>query len=408
MNPFADPPGGTPLTDETAGPGYGATVSALAVGQVLAWAVLFYTFSSLVLPMGRELGWPQATLMGAFTLGQGVSGLTGYAVGAAIDAGRGRLVMTTGAVLAGLGCLGWSQVSAPWMLYAVWVLLGAAMAMTLYEPAFAVLTKRYPERYAHGITVLTLLGGFASTLSFPTTAWLLQWGWRGTLQVLAVVMLAVVAPLHAWALRGPMVVAAPQRADARADSTLHEALRHAAFWLLTLCFTLYAFSQSAFWSHVMPAFAERGATEAEAVKVLMVIGPAQVAGRLLYMFAGRAWSLRVVGVGVLLTLPLSYALLALGSGWVAWLLFALAFGIANGLVTIVRGALVPQYFGRAHIGRIGGVMGGIGAVSRAFAPVAASGLLVWLGGYRGLLLALCLLGLVAVVCFGLARRPSAR
>ncbi|MDT7837372.1 MFS transporter [Aquabacterium sp. OR-4] len=390
------------------GPGYWATVAGLAVGQVLAWAVLFYAFSSLVLPMGRELGWQQATLMGAFTLGLAVSGVTGYAVGAAIDAGRGRRVMTAGAVLGGLGCLGWSLVSAPWMLYAVWAVLGAAMAMTLYEPAFAVLTKRYPERYAHGITMLTLLGGFASTLSFPAVAWLLQWGWRASLQVMGLLLLLGVAPLHAWALRGPMLVATPPRADAQADATLHQALRHSAFWLLTLCFTLYSFSQSAFWSHVMPAFADRGATEAEAVKVLMIIGPAQVAGRLLYVFAGRAWSLRVVGVGVLLTLPLSYALLALGSGPLVWVAFATAFGIANGLVTIVRGALVPQFFGRAHIGRIGGLMGGIGAVSRAFAPVAASGLLVWLGGYRGLLLALCLLGLVAVVCFGLARRPSAR
>lgn len=388
-----------------AGPGYRATVFALAVGQVLTWGILFYAFSSLVLPMSRELGWSQATLMGAFTLGLGVSGVAGYATGAAIDAGRGRSVMTWGAVLGAIGCLGWSQVTAPWMLYAAWVLLGASMAMTLYEPAFAVLTQRYPTRYAHGITMLTLLGGFASTLSFPAVAWLLQWGWRTSLEVMAGVLLLIVAPLHAWALRGPMVVAAPHRADVQADATLHQALRHAAFWLLTVCFTLYAFSQAAFWAHVMPAFADRGATPVEAVKVLMVIGPAQVAGRLLYVMAGKAWNLRAVGVGVLLTLPLSYALLAVGSGWAVWLLFAVGFGIANGLVTIVRGALVPQFFGRSHIGRIGGVMSGVAAVSRAFAPLAATGLLVGLGGYRGLLLGLCFLGLVAVVSFGLARPP---
>jgi hypothetical protein len=44
--------------------------------------------------------------------------------------------------------------------------MGAAMAMTLYEPAFAILTRRYPLRYRQGITTLTLVAGFASTLSF--------------------------------------------------------------------------------------------------------------------------------------------------------------------------------------------------------------------------------------------------
>lgn len=56
---------------------------------------------------------------------------------------RGRAGPGPGAEL---GCLAWSQVSAPWMLYAVWALLGTTMAMTLYEPAFAVLTQRYPMR----------------------------------------------------------------------------------------------------------------------------------------------------------------------------------------------------------------------------------------------------------------------
>ncbi|TMH00937.1 MAG: MFS transporter [Betaproteobacteria bacterium] len=107
-------------------------------------------------------------------------GACSYAVGAAIDRGHGRMVMTGGAVLGSLGFALWSQASAAWMLYAAWAMLGAAMAMTLYDPAFVVLTKRYPQRYRQGITALTLVGGFASTLSFPAVAWAMPaLGWRG-------------------------------------------------------------------------------------------------------------------------------------------------------------------------------------------------------------------------------------
>jgi MFS family permease len=390
-----------------AGPGFNATVGALALGQILTWAGLFYAFSSFVLPMQADLGWGKPTLMGAYTLGLAVWGAASYGVGAWIDAGRGRAVMTLGSVLAGLGFIGWSMVTAPWMFYAVWAVMGLAMAMTLYEPAFAVLTKRYPTRYLKGITALTLVGGFASTLSFPAVAALLRWGlsWREALQVMGVVLLAV-APLHAWALRGPALVAGPAHAHEADDATLHQALRSAAFWLLTACFALYAFGQAAMWAHVMPAFAEKGVPQADALIVLMTIGPAQVAGRLLYVWLGRGWSLRFLGAVVLTGLPLAMVLFALGKTLPALLVFALIFGVANGLVTIVRGGLVPLYFGRAQVGRIGGLMSGIGLLMRAAAPIAATTALLVLPGYRELLLVLAAMGGVAVLLFWAAGAPQ--
>ncbi|WP_144289962.1 MFS transporter [Ideonella sp. A 288] len=388
------------------GPGYGATVSALAVGQILSWATLYYAFSSFVLPMQRELGWDKPTLMGAFTLGLAVWGAATYAAGAAIDAGHGRSVMAWGSAAAGAGFVAWSQVSAPWMLYAVWLVLGAAMACTLYEPAFNVLTKRYPLRYQHGITMLTLVGGFASTLSFPAIAALQAGlGWRPALAVIGGVLL-LVAPLHAWALRGPALVASPHAADAQDDASLHEALRTGAFWGLTLCFMLHAFVQAALWAHVMPVFASKGVGEADALTVLMTVGPAQVAGRLLYVWLGRSWPLRRVGALVLTGLPVSMVLFALSRSMPALLLFALLFGMSNGLVTIVRGGLVPQYFGRTHVGRIGGAMSGIGLLSRAAAPLLTAWLLLAVPGYREVVLVLAAMGVVAVLAFWQSKPPQ--
>lgn len=389
-----------------AAPGYRGTVSALAIGQVLSWAALYYVFSSFVLPMQRELGWDKATLMGAYTLGLAVWGTATYVAGALVDAGRGRLLMSAGNALAGLGFGVWSAVSEPWMLYAVWAVLGAAMAATLYEPAFNVLTKRYPERYQHGITMLTLVGGFASTLSFPAVAWLLpHLGWRPTLAVIGAVLLCFVAPLHLWALRGPALVAAARADDEQDDATLHDALRTPAFWLLTLCFMLQAFVSAALWAHVMPIFVSKGVSEANALVVLMTVGPAQVAGRLVYAAVGRGWSLRRLGVVVLIGLPVGTLFFALGHTLPMLLVFALVFGMSNGLVTIVRGGLVPQYFGRTHVGRIGGAMSGIGLLSRAAAPLMAAWMLLMVPGYTEVVLAFSALGLLSVAAFLAARPP---
>ena len=98
-------------------------------------------------------------------------------------------------------------------------------------------------------------------------------------------------------------------------------------------------------------------------------------------------------------------LFALVDGTGGLLLFALLFGIANGLVTIVRGSLVPEFFGRANLGRIGGAMSGIALLSRASAPLLTAWALLWLHGYRGLLLVLAGLGGLAVLAFSLARAP---
>jgi len=396
------------MTQRTDEGDFGATVAALAGGQLVCWAALFYGFSSFVLPMQRELGWQKATLMGAFTLGLTVCGVTTYAVGAAIDHGRGRLVLGGGALLAGFGFAAWAIVSQPWMLYATWAVLGAAMAMTLYEPAFNVLTKRYPARFREGITLLTIIGGFASTLSFPTIAGLIAlFGWRGALWAIAFVLAAIVAPLHAWALRGPAITRLPAHHDAVDDATLREALREPAFWLLTIAFAVYAFVSAAFWAHVMPAFVAKGFSEAQALAVLVWFGPAQVVGRVVHAFAGRrALSLRVLGVLVLLAVPLALVVFALGDSVPMLLVFALLFGVANGLVTIVRGGLVPDYFGRTHIGRISGAMSAVGLLARAVAPLGAALLLLAVNGYREVMFALAVLGVAAAAAFAAARRPG--
>ena len=395
---------GVPIITAMRAPGFRATVAALAVGQIVCWAALFYAFTSLVLPMQRELGWSRPQMMGAFTLGLALWGAATYAMGAAIDRGHDRLVLTGGTALGAVGFVLWSQAHDLATLYAAWTLLGIAMAATLYEPAFNAVTKRFPERFRKAILVLTLVGGFASTLSFPAVAGLVSaFGWRGALLAMATVLSLGIVPLHAWALQGePHVRVVSAAADTASDATLREALRRPAFWYLTAAFSLHAFVLAAVFAHIVPAVAEKGLGEAEALAVLVWFGPAQVAGRFAWGALGGGRTPRGLALAVIAGIPLALALFAVAERVPGLLAFTLVFGLANGLVTIVRGSLVPDYFGRAQVGRISGAMSAFGLFGRAVAPFAVAWLLVPLHAYGPVLWLLCALGVCEVVSFALA------
>lgn len=387
-------------------PGYRFTIAALSVGQIVCWAALYYAFTAFVLPMQRELGWSKPVLMGAYTFGLLVSAALSFAVGAALDRGHGRAVMTLGPLLGAAGMGLWAAGSNVLLLYAAWGLLGAAMAMTLYEPAFTIVTRLYPARFREAVTAITLVGGFASTLCFPVVALLQsQLGWRAALGVIALVLL-LTAALHAWVLAGASVAPAPVRAAVEVPASLGDALASRAFWALTTTFASFTFVAGAMWAHMAPALASKGLSEGDALTVLVCIGPAQVLGRLVFVFLGRRVPLRTLGLAVLGGMPLGCVLFALGQGLASLLAFALLFGMANGMATLVRGGLLPDYFGRAAIGRIGGAMSGVAQFARAGAPLAAAWVFVLLPGYRELVLLLAAFAALGWAAFALAGAPQ--
>lgn len=170
--------------------------------QLITWGSVFYTFSLLMTPLEAELGMSRAESSLAFSLALLAEGVMAYAVGRWIDAGHERRVMTLGSIWVGLGLLGHSSVTSVMGFYAAWIWLGLGLAATLYTPAFAVVTRRFPQDFRRAIITLTFLGGLASTVFIPLFAWWMElWGWRQALVAVAALQLLVCAPLHAWLLR---------------------------------------------------------------------------------------------------------------------------------------------------------------------------------------------------------------
>jgi MFS family permease len=360
--------------------------------------------------MARELGVAVPTVHLAFSLALIVSALVGPAAGRAIDRHGGRPVLLGTNLLFALALAALAFAQGPVGLFAAWVLIGVGMGSGLYEAAFASLVRLYGHDSRNAITGITLIAGFASTVGWPLSAWMeTQWGWRGACLGWAALHLALGMPLNLLVPRArqapslpspepaptasapapeaaPTVTTAPtapttpttlttQQAQAVHAATAGTAetvsrppgeLRTAV--LLSAVFALVWFISTAMATHLPALLQAGGATLAAAVAVGALVGPAQVAGRLLEFGVLRRLhpllSARLAGLahplGVLVLMVLG------GPGAAA---FALLHGAGNGIMTIAKGTLPLVLFGPQGYGARQGWMMMPARVAQAMAPV---------------------------------------
>src|SRR5262245_9209218 len=274
------------LRDMISGPW--RAVPVLGVTQILSWGTIFYTPVLIVPLIAADRGWSISFAMGGFSIGLLVAGLVAPYVGRAIDRYGGHVVMTIGSLVGALGLFLIVQAKAPLAYYAVWMVLGVAMAANLYDAAFSTLGRIFGLGARRPITALTLAGGFASTVSWPMTQFLLERvDWRGTYLVYAALLACVAAPLHALALprtRYQSDIAASDTESAPAKVLPAYGL---PFILVASAFASYAFVPSGLAAHLLAIFAREGIGSSTVVWIGALFGPAQVGARLIEFAFGR-------------------------------------------------------------------------------------------------------------------------
>ena len=384
-------------------------VPALGITQIVSWGTLYYSIAVLGASMRADLDISAARLFGAYSLALLLSALAAPVVGRAIDRVGGRAVMSVGSVCAALALFMISRVHSTVTLFAAWALAGLAMAMTMYDAAFATLSQHAGGGYRKALTALTLLGGLASTAFWPASLKGLEWfGWRDTLLVFAALELALCLPLHWMFIPREVAADDPARSGAPHGSDgLPSSERRSAFVWLASAFALNGFIVSVLTVHLITILQGKGLALASAVWVGSFFGPMQVTGRVLEFSIGRRFASRSIGMAALGLLVIAVAvLLALRGQLALALLFAILFGGSNGVVTIVRGTVPAELFGRSGYG---GTLGSLAAPALfaravapfAFAPLAATPALTGMG--LALLLAMAVLS-VASFSFAVARR----
>lgn len=383
-------------------------VVVLGVTQILAWGAIFYP-PVLTLPLiAADRGWSTTFAMGGFSLALLIAGLVSPPVGRLIDRHGGHRVMPVGSLLAALGLLGLVYADHPASYLAVWVLLGVATAASLYDPAFATLGRIFGAAARHPITVLTLAGGFASTVSWPVSHVLIDTvGWRGTYLVYAAVLALIAAPLHAFAL--PRRRAAPDIRPAGAVLPPAAEVLPPHGWpfaLVAAAFAAYAFVPSGLSAHLLAIFGRSGIDAASVVVIGALFGPSQVLARVCELLFGRAIHPLTVARFAVATLLVGFALIAVGGlSLVVAAAFMVTFGMANGLITIARGTAPLALFGASGYGALIGRIAGPFLVMQAIAPLVLA-FIAERSSDSTVLIVVAAHALVALACFVVLRRPG--
>ncbi|WP_191575903.1 MFS transporter [Achromobacter insolitus] len=326
-------------------------VGTLGTAQTLAWASSYYLPAMLADPIARDLGVSEPTVYGAFSIAMVASALVGPWAGQAIDRRGGRIVLVGTSLLfaSGLGMLAAAQ--GLWTMVAAWLVIGVAMGSGLYEAAFSSLVRLYGHHARGAITGITLIAGFASTVGWPLSAWMeAQFGWRGACLGWAVLHLLVGLPLNAWLPKAADVSKAEtssvsNNAHVQSSPSASEPKQQVyATALLAYVFAATWFISTAMATHLPRMLAATGATLTAAVAVGALIGPAQVAGRLLeFGFLRQVHPLLSARLAALAH-PAGVAVLLTGGPAMAPV-FAILHGAGNGILTIAKGTLPLALFG---------------------------------------------------------------
>jgi MFS family permease len=381
-------------------------VLVLGVTQIIAWGALFYPPVLTVPLIAADHGWSASFAMGGFSLALLVAGLVSPRVGRLIDRYGGHRVMPFGSLLAAAGLVALVHAEHPAAYLAVWMLLGVATAASLYDPAFATIGRIFGAAARRPITALTLAGGFASTVSWPVTHVLIEAaGWRGTYLVYAAALAFIAAPLHAFALPRTRAVP-PPRPDASAPPPPAVLKPHGrAFVMVTAAFAAYAFVPSGLSAHLLAILDRAGLDPATVVAIGALFGPSQVLARICeFTFARRLHPLIVARFAVAMLLGGFAIIAAFGLSVASAVIFAVMFGMANGLITIARGTVPLALFGAAGYGTLIGRIAGPFLVMQAIAPLVLA-VVAEDASDAAVLALVAMQALVALACLSLLRRP---
>ena len=370
----------------------------LAIAQTLIWACIYYSFPALLLHWEKALGWTRADLTAAITLALFVSAFVSPLAGRLIDLGYGPVMMAGSALLGGTGLLILAWVDQIWQFYLLWAMLGVCMSGGLYEPCFALLTRSRGAEAKRAIIFVTLVAGFAGTVSFPLAHSLAnEFGWQGAVRFFGAVAVLVVTPIM-WL--GAQAVEQGGRARLAEQGQVSAGERSfwlsPVFWCLALAFGFGALLHSVTLHHLLPILDEREIHPDVAVMAISFIGPMQVAGRLAMMAAERHVSNHAIAMTCFVLLGVAIlVLIGAGTTPVLLIVFVILFGGAYGMVSIVRPVIARELLGEYQFGAKSGGLAVFYLVGSASAPFL--GALVWSWGGYGLVLP----GLIALSILGL-------
>jgi MFS family permease len=384
-------------------------ITALGIGQILAWGTSFYFPAVFAEPIVAETGWSLGYVVAGTSLGLLVAGLISPQVGRIIDKRGGRPVLLASSLCYAAGLAGIGVSPALPVYLASWILIGIGMGTGLYDAVFAALGRMYGSEARTPITNLTLFGGFASTVCWPLSAFMIEHaGWRAACFVYAGLHLLLVLPLQMAVVRAAHATEAAAAGGQQGHKeTLPVRNEMLIFALLAAVLSIAAGIGSIVVVHLLIFLQARGLDFAVAVSLGTLFGPAQVGARVIERLFGShyhpVWTMIASCTLMALGLALLYGAVP------ALLLIILLYGAGYGISWIGRGTLPLALFGPVRFPRLMGKLAFPSLIIQALAP-SAGAFLIEFHGVNASIGVLTLLALINVALIGtlwwLCRKPS--
>ncbi|MFI6833614.1 MFS transporter [Kribbella sp. NPDC050241] len=372
----------------------------------IGYGVLYYAFSALLAPMCRDLHLSTTTATGALSTSVLVSAAMAIPVGRWLDLHGGRGVMTSGSVLGTVAVIAWSQVHSAAQLYAVFVLIGVASAMVLYQPAFAVIIAiTPPARRSNALLSVTLVAGFANSIFVPLAGQLIHsLGWRIGLIILATVV-ALTVPLHGIVLRGTSPAApAIRRQDSRSPARV---LRDAGFWLIAVAFVLHNAALAVIAVHLVTYLIQLGHSPTAAASLTGLLGVLSVTGRIVTTVAKRRLPITAITAAVMTLQGGAIGVLPfIGRTIIGAAISLILFGLGFGVASVATPAILLDRYGDQGYATIAGILATPTTIGRATAPLIAAALVTTIG-YQPVVLGSAVTCVVSAAALATTRRVIA-
>jgi MFS family permease len=375
----------------------------LGLTQIIGFGTIYYAPAILAGDVSREFGWTQPQFFGGFSIALAVSGLVSPFVGKAFDTWGAARLMVLGSVLCAAALLLLSMSSGVAFVPAM-VALQVFGNLALYDAAFTSLVQANPQNGSRRIAYLTLIAGFASTIFWPLTTWLLTiLTWRETVMLFAALNLVVCGAVHlliwTWskATARDLLAQSPEPVVHVAASLPDTRIKQ-GMALVAIGFTFGSMALSAVLAQMVPLLGTLG-FGAASLWVATLFGPAQVVVRFTNLMFGSKNHPLVVTIFALTLLPVGLVIAAFTApAFAGAVLFVILVGMCSGLKSIVQGTLPLKLFGSQGYGARLGLMASSRYVAGALSPFAFS----WIAARSNPELA-CLvfagLGFVGVLCF---------
>ncbi|MGH7096888.1 MAG: MFS transporter [Stellaceae bacterium] len=380
-------------------------VAVIGTTETLAWASSYYLPAILGTPISASLHLSQSIFFAVFSGALLLAAALGPVVGRLIDRHGGRAVLAGSRIVLGAGLVLLAAAQGAASLALAWIVLGVGIAMGLYDPAFSTLTRLYGHEARGTITGITLIAGFASTIGWPLSAVLAHlFGWRAACLVWAGLDLLVAAPLD-WFLIPSVARAAPAPAIVAIEAP---PAPRGAMPILAFYFSATWFVTGAMAAHLPELLQHAGASREAAIAAAALVGPAQVAARLVEFGVLRAFHPLVSGRVAALLHPVGAVFLTV-FGALGAVPFALFYGAGNGMITIAKGSLPLALFGPAGYGQRSGVLSVPARFVQSTAPFLFGLLMAQIGAHAVVLSAgLCLSASAALLLLRARTAPSAQ